>query len=358
MKANDYLQYRNSTFAFIDLLVKLSQEGEMVMSRGGNTKEITSVSISVSNPIERVLILPYRNNNIFATIAETLWVMSGRNDIEFLSFYLPRAFEFSDDGKVWRAGYGPRMRNWHDQVDQLAQVYELLRADPYTRRAVLSLFDPISDFLPSKDIPCNNWLNFIVRDNNLNLNIAIRSNDLFWGFSGINTFEWSFLQEALAFWLGTQIGKTSFFVGSLHYYERHFASAEKIISAREFKSVYDYGFSSPKFSTCFQDFDNELTKLFQIEELMRKGKISSNIKEFEAISDPLLEVFGQMLWVYSLYIRGESMSIITRHIENIPESDLKLAGIEFFLRKYKNLDWISLSQDEKDFLSQFVGLED
>lgn len=111
MKANDHPQYRNSTVAFLNLLVMLSQQGEMVMSRGGNTKELTSVSISVSNPTERVLILPYRNNNIFATIAETLWVMSGRNDIEFLSFYLPRAIEFSDDGKAWRAGYGPRIRN-------------------------------------------------------------------------------------------------------------------------------------------------------------------------------------------------------------------------------------------------------
>jgi len=102
---------------------------------------------------------------------------------------------------TWRGAYGPRLRNWFG-VDQVAAVFQLLRADHASRRAVINLFDPSRDFAQSKDVPCNNWLHFLIRDGHLVLNVVTRSNDIMWGFSGINTFEWSVLHEMMAFWLG------------------------------------------------------------------------------------------------------------------------------------------------------------
>ncbi|PDQ34164.1 MAG: hypothetical protein B5766_13125 [Candidatus Lumbricidophila eiseniae] len=54
-------------------------------------------------------------------------------------------------------------------------------------------------------------LHFLVRHGRLSLNVALRSNDVLWGFSGINTFEWSVLQEMMAYWVGVEIGPASFF---------------------------------------------------------------------------------------------------------------------------------------------------
>lgn len=149
---------QNSTYALVNAL-RLIMEQDNVPSRAGLTKELCGVNIEITNPLERCFILPHRNDNIFAKIAETIWVLAGRNDIGWLSFYLPRAKDFSDDGKTWRAGYGPRLRNFTGVIDlsssdQLMNIAKLLKDDPTTRRAVISLWDPGVDCCDSKDIPC------------------------------------------------------------------------------------------------------------------------------------------------------------------------------------------------------------
>lgn len=83
-----------------------------VGSRNGETRECLMVHLSLARPLERVVVNDARKCSVPAQIAETAWVLAGRNDVEWLSHYLPRAKEFSDDGKVWRGGYGPRLRDW------------------------------------------------------------------------------------------------------------------------------------------------------------------------------------------------------------------------------------------------------
>lgn len=213
-----------------------------VGSRAGRTKEMTHVGITLTDPLNREILLDHRKPNIAAQIAETMWVLAGRDDMEFLTHYLPRAMDFSDDGKRWRAGYGKRLRNWEtiDQigddfvtrkVDQLAYVVDLLRRDPGTRQAVMSIWDPAIDTEPGKDIPCNDWLHFISRLGYLDLHVALRSNDIIWGWSGINQFEWSALLEVVAGLTGLKVGSLHFSTTSFHIYDRHWAKGDKIADA-------------------------------------------------------------------------------------------------------------------------------
>src|SRR5579884_2635761 len=183
------MRYRNMTYAFVDGLQDLLAEGKPLSIRGSSSMELRNRFIVLEKPQERCLVTPNRYNNIFAAIAETMWVLAGRNDLAFLSRYLPRARDFSDDGQTWRAAYGPRLRNWYG-IDQLYENLILMQHELRTRRAVMSTFDPAVDFIDSKDIPCNNWIHWLVRDNHLHMNVAVRSNDIMWGFSGINAFEW------------------------------------------------------------------------------------------------------------------------------------------------------------------------
>lgn len=230
----------------------LLEDGYELGSRNGRVKELTNVQITLTKPWEREVLSAHRHASVAAQIAETMWVLAGRNDVEWLSHYLPRAAEFSDDGSTWRAGYGPRLRGWEayqaktmhipgptgkewdrafvrdEPVDQVREVIKILSADPASRRAVINIFDPSVDFEASKDIPCNNWLHFLNRDGRLNLHVAVRSNDLMWGWSGINAFEWSVLQEIVASCLGVMVGTLTFSISSLHLYEHHWVKAEKI----------------------------------------------------------------------------------------------------------------------------------
>lgn len=129
------LMEKNVTYSLINVLRNIRDNGSPVVTRGKEQVEVLSQLLRIKSPLERVIVTPHRNNSIFALIAETFWVLGGRNDLGYLTHYLPRASDFSDDGKTWRAAYGPRLRNWYG-VDQFQQVASLLRADPNTKRAV------------------------------------------------------------------------------------------------------------------------------------------------------------------------------------------------------------------------------
>lgn len=153
-----------------EILGRLLCDGESVDVRGYKTLELHPCLIEITNPQKRTLLYPRRGNNPFATLAETMWVLSGRNDVKWLSMFLSRAKEFSDDYNsetgegVWRAGYGPRIRNWQGfngkgdivTVDQLEFVINQLKKDSGTRQAVISIWDPAKECTvgSTKDFPC------------------------------------------------------------------------------------------------------------------------------------------------------------------------------------------------------------
>lgn len=263
-------RYRNISYATVGGFEAVLQHGKPVAVRGEATREVLGRGTLIEKPYERFPFLPGRLGDPFALVAETLWVLAGRNDLKWLNRYLPRAAQFSDDGRVWRAGYGPRLRNWQG-VDQLGEVYRLLADDRTSRRAVVSLFDPASDFESSRDIPCNNWLSWLVREGRLLLNVAVRSNDAMWGFSGINAFEWSVLQELLAGWLGVESGPAYFLASSFHLYERdgHLKRAAAVISQYPRITPYELGVTTPRLTIAPTEFDTALSDWFVAEKKVR-----------------------------------------------------------------------------------------
>lgn len=259
--------YPDVQTAFLAELDNLLVNGKVMPSRlGDSTLEVIHRSFTIQDPAKALIHTPHRNNNIFAALAETMWVLGGRNDIAFLSKYLPRAAEYSDDGITWRGAYGPRLRNWNG-IDQLAEIVKILEKSPTSRRAVAMIYDPDRDFVASKDIPCNDALHFCIRDGRLHLLVFTRSNDIMWGWSGINSFEWSVLQRVLAGILGVGIGQITFTIGSLHLYDRHITRAKKILEAGV-PSIYTKG--TLPFTTDFRSIemlDGALQVFFKREEL-------------------------------------------------------------------------------------------
>lgn len=347
------MEYRNVSYAFIDAVKKVEKCGKIIFPRGFKSKELIAQKLTVYHPKERVVIIPYRYNNIFASIAETIWVLGGRNDLFYLEHYLPRARDFSDDQKTWRGAYGPRLRNWRG-VDQIKEVYKILRQED-SKRAVISLFDPFLDYTDSKDIPCNNWLQFLKRDNKLFLNVTVRANDLFWGFSGINSFEWSVLQEMMSFWTNTQTADLTFFIGSLHFYERHFKYIDNMLSSFSNKTIYEYGFPSLKFSTPLKDFDEVLLYWFKLENEIRiYGQ--EVFKDTENLKDDFLRSSLQMLIIYNEFLNSASEAKIKKLISNLPKSDFKIAAMEFFYRKYKDISFLSIEKEEEQCLKYILNI--
>lgn len=343
---------KNESLALINVLKEISKNGSKVVTRGFEQKEVLSHLELIDNSNERVIVLKHRNNNIFALIAETLWVLGGRNDLDFLQHYLPRAEQFSDDGKVWRAGYGPRLRNWYG-VDQFKEIARLINQDPNTKRAVMVIYDPAKDYIETKDVPCNNWLHFMGRDDKLHLNVSVRANDAIWGFGGINTFEWSVLHEMMSFWTNKEIGQLSWFTGSIHVYSRHYETSSKILEAFDGKNLYDFGFLSPKFSTPLHSFDSLMDTVFELEAQMRENTNLDVLAKINKINDDLIRQSMLMLFIYNNYQKGCSENTLKDLVEQLPEGDFKIAAIEYFTRKYKDHDLFLLSDEERQFFDYY-----
>jgi len=211
------------------ILKKLLTEGSEIIVREKKTLELHPCFIQINNPRKRTLLFPKRGNNPFATLAETLWVLAGRNDMDFLSKFLPRAKDFSDNGLDWRAGYGPRLRNWKGfndkneiiEVDQIKFVVKQLLKDFNSRQAVISIWDPAKECTidNTRDYCCSNWIHFMVRNNVLDCCVVIRSNDLIFGMSAINVYEFTVIQEIIANCLNINVGKYFHMSDSMHVYE-------------------------------------------------------------------------------------------------------------------------------------------
>jgi thymidylate synthase len=325
--------YRNAADAFCGQLSRIMSKGSLVDPRGRVTRELVGESFTIYAPLERFIIVPHRENNPFATVAESVWVLSGRNDIGFLLPYLHRAAQFSDDGTTWRAAYGPRLRGWNG-VDQIRAVVDLLTEDPSTRRGVMAIFDPDQDFAESKDIPCNNWLHWMVRDGSLDLSVAVRSSDIVWGFSGINTFEWSMLQECMAHWLGVAVGRQHWLVSSMHVYERHWKKAEKILASwASYSGIYASARRRVAFGTELDQFDAVLHKWFELEDQVRTDPRAVTDVMLSECADPLLHAFLVMLQAYWLAESGRDLGSALRALAPLEGTDIHAAAT-FWLRDH------------------------
>lgn len=328
--------FRNVSFATAASFDDLLSEGAFVTVRGKQTRELRNRITTLLKPSERCLFLPGRNHDIFAQVAETMWVLAGRNDVPWLKRYRDRAPQFSDDGgATWHGAYGPRLRSWSG-IDQLDEWRKLLVQDSVTRRAAGVLFDPARDFVPaSSDIPCNNWLSWLLRDGRLHLSVAIRSNDAMWGFSGINAFEWSILQEMLAHWIGAEVGDATYFATSYHLYQEHYLRAERIVRAFYGLAPYDFGIPSPRFGTSWDDFPEAVSAWFSAEETVRQNP-DAELPDSAATRDALLHSMLRLLrlkWGSAVW----SLEKISKELAALPENDFTAAAYEQLGRQYPSL---------------------
>jgi hypothetical protein len=139
---------------------------------------------------------------------EGLWMLAGRNDVEFVARYASRMRTFSDDGTTLHGAYGYR---WREQLgtDRLHWCIQSLRQNLEDRRVVLQMWEAASDLARAgRDVPCNLIATFQVSANGaLDLTVFCRSNDIVWGCYGANAVHFSMLLEYVARHVGVPVGR-------------------------------------------------------------------------------------------------------------------------------------------------------
>ena len=215
------IQARNVNDALlhgIDLFNQTSHY-DVQESRNGTTYEANEpVTTFYVRPWERVCLIEERDANPFFHFIESLWMLSGSNELDPLTYYVKSMSDFSDDGKTLWGAYGWRWSKYFNK-DQLAIIIQLLKTNPDDRRAVLQMWDPIGDLAKEgKDVPCNTNIYFKVRKGRLNMTVCCRSNDMLWGTYGANVVHMSILQEYVATMIGVEIGAYRQVSDSFHVY--------------------------------------------------------------------------------------------------------------------------------------------
>jgi thymidylate synthase len=229
-------------------LQRLRSTNSIQESRDQPTRELLHTAFTITDSRQR-LIFARPINPAFA-IAEVIWIMSGANDVSFLSFWNPRMKQFTDQDELilhgaygYRLGSEPKLsekaihqlRHEYNvkegRLDQIKAAYTTLQHTPYSRQVVMQIWNSKYD-MPnpeprSKDIPCNIMSHLMIRNNKLEWLQVMRSNDLIWGMP-YNIIQFTTIQEIIAGWLGVEIGTYNHISDSLHVYERHWEEIETI----------------------------------------------------------------------------------------------------------------------------------
>lgn len=209
---------RNVNHALPRAVNLLKERGAELPSRNGVVLEYPGMFYTTYlNPCERVLFDPARNAHPYFHFFEALWILAGRDDVQWISFFLKNIAQYSDDGRVFRGAYGKRMRNHFDH-DQLPWLISHLKKDPLSRRAVITLFDSNYDHVDGQDIPCNLACDFLIREGALHLTVFNRSNDVLWGAYGANVVQFSTLLELVSNAVGVPVGTYTQVSNSFHVY--------------------------------------------------------------------------------------------------------------------------------------------
>ena len=183
----------------------------------GDTKALFNVGFYIENPLDNAIENKERKWNPVYAEAEWQWYLSGdRNIAKLGELYgkVPEIWKFMafPNGNV-NSNYGWQWRR-NDQIDY---VVNLLRNEPETRQATISIYDGKEHDTFAFDTPCTYAVQFTIVNNRLNMCVVMRSNDLWYGFCN-DQYCFSRMQEMVCNELNIELGTYYHFAHNMHLY--------------------------------------------------------------------------------------------------------------------------------------------
>jgi thymidylate synthase len=206
--------YKNATDAFELLFSDINTNGESF----AGTKAKFNVSFTLQDVSNKTVTTPQRKFNEDYAEYEWNWYLKGDRD----------ASEIAERAKIWKqmmvegttevnSNYG---YFWNKNY-QLSRVIQELKTNKETRRAIVVHYDINELDRYKHDTPCNDVLNFYIKDDKLHLTVFARSIDLVFGFCN-DQYTFAKLMEMVAFQLDIPVGEMTWMITNLHIYPRHY----------------------------------------------------------------------------------------------------------------------------------------
>jgi len=208
----------NMNDIYYQLVKNVLDNGENV----NGTKELQNVNFELTNPLKNIT--QNRSDSKYGlsleyALGELVWYLSGSNSMYFISKFGKMWEKLSDDGVTNNSAYGYKIQKQFG-FNQINVIKNLLTRDPNSRRAVININIPNKNVFETNDEPCTIALQFLIRNNKLNLTTIMRSNDLWFG-TPYDVLFFTTVQQLLADSLDIELGTYHHFATSMHIYDRN-----------------------------------------------------------------------------------------------------------------------------------------
>jgi len=185
-----------------------------------DTQALFNVGFYIDKPMDNHIIDQDRNWKLDYAEAEWQWYLTGMPNIKMLGEIYGKVPEIwkrmaNEEGYV-NSNYGYQ---WQ-RNNQLDNVIAMLKANPKTRQATVSIYDgkEIDNGTYQHDTPCTYAIQFTIIGQKLNMCVTMRSNDLWYGFCN-DQYCFSKLQLLVADKLELLVGDYYHFAHNLHLYD-------------------------------------------------------------------------------------------------------------------------------------------
>jgi thymidylate synthase len=244
---------------YLDILQRVLANGTRKTDRTGTgTISVFGDQIRVDLR-DRFPLLTTKRVHFDSIVHELLWFISGDTNIRYLQEHGVTIWdEWADENGDLGPVYGSQWRSWPSQrpggersdIDQLARVIEQIRANPDSRRLLVSAWNPAE--VPKMALPpCHVLFQFYVAGGILSCGVYQRSCDLFLGLP-FNIASYGLLTRMVAQVTGLSVGDLVISLGDAHIYSNHVEQVKRQL-AREprelpslrldpsIKSVFEFG---------------------------------------------------------------------------------------------------------------------
>lgn len=210
---------------YLDLLRHIRANGTIKGDRTGvGTQSVFGYQMRFDLQ-EGFPLLTTKKVHLKSIIYELLWFIAGDTNIKYLNDHGVTIWdEWADANGDLGPVYGHQWRSWPapegGTIDQLANVVEMIRRSPDSRRLIVSAWNPAEVdrmALP----PCHSLFQFYVAGGRLSCQLYQRSADVFLGVP-FNIASYALLTMMVAHSCGLEAGEFIHTLGDAHIYLNHF----------------------------------------------------------------------------------------------------------------------------------------
>lgn len=307
------ISYNHINYQVFQLLEDLEAAGQTSSPRGLKTKEANLATLDI-DPLYPIMDFPPRRFNWRYFAGELAWYLKAETSIAYInnfsSFWkdiCPTGHANSNYGSLILKDHPGSNKDISGGTNQLEWVYDSLVKDKNTRQAVAFFNGPFFQFEGNRDFVCTMYINFWIRKDHLEMKVQMRSNDIFFGltydapwFSAIHQSMFLNLKKVYP---DLKLGVYYHCADNIHFYERHFEMADKILDSgidtsvklRMIHPLFRFEETSSQGKHKLYINEEAVTYLKMVDDIVESGDVKKDQLYWKNVLGYLFEISGDSL---------------------------------------------------------------